>query len=198
MPPRRSARVAAAAERVAARVGPASTLSALPLAVMLLIFSMLPVDTRLRCREVCRAWRAALEDRSMWWRLDLREGSVTGFDDRDFPARRPAWAALLHAAATRAGGDLRVLLTGGEEFTYLELDDITRVAALNAGALRVLRVTELHEGLIVPLLNAAPHLEALEADMMCFGCVSAHQILRNLAPYLRPDAHVASAHISAT
>jgi hypothetical protein len=103
MPPRRSARVAAASECVAAAAERArTTLSPLPLALVLEIFSLLPVDTRLRCREVCRAWCATLENRSLWTRLDLREESITCFepvvglfgDDR-----RASWAALLRAPA---------------------------------------------------------------------------------------------------
>jgi hypothetical protein len=38
-----------------------------------LVFSLLPVDARLRCREVCRAWRDALAASSLWTRLDLSE-----------------------------------------------------------------------------------------------------------------------------
>ena len=100
MPPRRSARVAAAAERVAARVGPASTLSALPLAVMLLIFSMLPVDTRLRCREVCRAWRAFVAAPTLWTTLRVEAHFI--------------FATQLALAASKAArGGLRTLdLTG--------------------------------------------------------------------------------------
>jgi hypothetical protein len=61
--------------------------------------------------------------------------------------------------------------------------DITRVAASNAAALRVLRVSELHQASVVPLLTAAPGLEALEADVMTFNLPKAHEMLRNKAPY---------------
>jgi hypothetical protein len=178
MPPRRSARLAAAVER-------AVTLSTLPQAVQLHIFSLMPVDTRLRCREVCRAWRATLEERSIWTRLDLRRESVTCF-----PAPQglfgnlyeDGWQALLLAAAARAGGDLRVFDADNPRLSHA---DITRVAASNAALLRLLRVSDLPEDDVLPLLEAAPQLEALEADVLCFSAAMARQMLRNEAPYGR-------------
>ncbi len=65
MPPRRSARVAEAAERQCTALAP------LPHALVLLIFSLVPVDQRLRCLEVCKGWRAVLLERSLWTCLDL-------------------------------------------------------------------------------------------------------------------------------
>ena len=43
----------------------------LPHDLVALIFRLLPVDTRLRCREVARGWRDALEDHRLWAELDL-------------------------------------------------------------------------------------------------------------------------------
>ncbi len=86
MPPQRSARVADAPARdaaarnariVAAAQRAAPALAPLPLALVLHILSLLPVDCRLRCAEVCRAWRAALEERSLWLRLDLTVSGVS-------------------------------------------------------------------------------------------------------------------------
>jgi hypothetical protein len=47
------------------------TVAALPHALLLEILSRLPVDCRLRCAEVCRSWRAAADDHTLWRRLDL-------------------------------------------------------------------------------------------------------------------------------
>jgi hypothetical protein len=66
----RSARVVAAAQHAAPALAP------LPHALVLHILSLLPVDARLRCAEVCRSWRAALEERSLWLRLDLSASGV--------------------------------------------------------------------------------------------------------------------------
>ena len=50
--------------------------SLLPLPVQHRIWLLLPVDTRLLCSGVCRAWRAGLADTSLWSHLDL-----SGLDD---------------------------------------------------------------------------------------------------------------------
>ena len=48
------------------------TFAALPPALTLRIFLAVPIDTRLRCREVSRAWRDALSgERALWTHLDL-------------------------------------------------------------------------------------------------------------------------------
>ena len=45
------------------------------LPLMIAILALLPVDTRMRCSEVNRAWRALLSDTSFWEHLDLRPSS---------------------------------------------------------------------------------------------------------------------------
>ena len=50
----------------------------LPHAVQVQIFGLLPLDTRLRCIEVCRAWRLALLDASAWKHLTLPDFEFTG------------------------------------------------------------------------------------------------------------------------
>jgi predicted nucleic acid-binding protein len=54
---------------------------------------------------VCRSWRAALEERSLWLRLDLSASGVS--------PKRAVTDALLHAAAARAGGELLTLDISG-------------------------------------------------------------------------------------
>jgi hypothetical protein len=69
-----------------------------------LIFEQLPLDARLRCAEVCRAWRAVAQDARLWLCLDLSPGSgVTA----------PRTAALLEAALRRAGRTLQTLDVSG-------------------------------------------------------------------------------------
>jgi hypothetical protein len=54
------------------------TFSSLPHSLVVRVLAALPADARLRCAEVCRAWRAAVSDRSLWLRVDLsRQGGVT-------------------------------------------------------------------------------------------------------------------------
>jgi hypothetical protein len=90
-PPRRSARVAGAAAASSAPLAP------LP---PNLVFALIPVDTRLHCREVCRGWRAALSDASYWKELDLSDTS--GVAARITPA-------LLFAASRLAGASFAML-----------------------------------------------------------------------------------------
>ena len=63
MPPRRSARLVDLAN-------PHFQLP-FPPDIVALLFSLLPLDTRLRAREVCRGWRCFLEDASWWECVDL-------------------------------------------------------------------------------------------------------------------------------
>ena len=68
----------------------------LPAVALTLVLARLPVDTRLRCAEVCREWRAAVADPALWTRLAVSfPGS--GVSVRHTPA-------LLAALLARAGG----------------------------------------------------------------------------------------------
>jgi hypothetical protein len=157
MPPRRSARVAAVAERASSALAP------LPLTLALAIFSLLPVDCRLRCAEVCRAWRAALSEVSLWTRLDVSAASGLAHRVTD---------ALLHAATAKARGGLTALdLSGCDGITEAAL---RAVAAANAGALRELRAYSVNSAdamfcqvSMLALLRAAPRLRLLAADAEC-------------------------------
>lgn len=68
----------------------------LPSPAARIVFGALTVGERLRCREVCPAWRDALDtDPPTWQHLDLRPLAGLPF---------PAQAAVLRAATARAGG----------------------------------------------------------------------------------------------
>jgi hypothetical protein len=172
MPPRRSARVAAVVERQSTALAP------LPLALVLFIFSLVPVDQRLRCLEVCKGWRAVLLERSLWTRLEL--SATAGL------ARR-ATEALLRAAEARAGGQLQTLhLTDSEFITH---DALLAVARANADTLTELRMES--SGFnrygdtfalfdeVEAVLGAAPRLRILAADVCCEEVAEAHRLLRN-------------------
>ena len=80
---------------------PRDALTVLPLALphtlTLRIWGALPCDVRLRCREVCPAWRDALAEPRLWSEVDLTETS--GIVARVTPAQRRArgvaWSACL-------------------------------------------------------------------------------------------------------
>lgn len=76
--------------------------------VVSLIFGRLSVDTRLRCREVCRSWKSFLDEAAeLWTHIDLsaESGGVIA-------SRTPA---LLCAACARAGEHLLSLDVSGWE-----------------------------------------------------------------------------------
>jgi hypothetical protein len=116
MPPWRATRSAAAAERATSALAP------LPLPLVLYIFSLLPVDSRLRCLEVCRGWRAVFSERSLWTRLDLTAASGVTVPHDDRPL-----SALLRCAAARAGGGLCSLHV---DYNFVTVEALRDVAAL--------------------------------------------------------------------
>jgi hypothetical protein len=172
MPPRRSARVAAVAERATTALAP------LPLSIVLYIFALLPVDVRARAAAVCRCWRAAVAERSLWTRLELRPANY------DLDPVFDVGARLLRGAAARAGGDLRSLHV---DLYCVSLPILLEVAAANAGALEELHVSSrgisLYHDDIVSLLRAAPRLRVLSADVQDVQTVHARAMLRNEAPF---------------
>jgi hypothetical protein len=176
MPPRRSARLAGGAQGA-----PRDALNALPLALphalATRIWLLVPVDQRMRCREVCPAWRDALEERSIWSILDIAPlgSGVTAV----------ATDALLEAAAARAGGTLKMLrlirqrnpacLLGVVRANWRSLRVINSVSAY--GMCDLLPAVE-------ALLRAAPRLELFLAHVGC-PCADVPRVLRNegiLAP----------------
>ena len=82
-------------------------LLALPRPLVLVIITLLPVDMRLRCIEVNRAWRALLiADRTFWRSLDLSIHNVR-FSE-----------ALFRAAVAKAGGQLLALDLSGQHLPH--------------------------------------------------------------------------------
>jgi hypothetical protein len=151
--------------------------AALPLPLLLKIFAALPVDTRLRCAEVCKTWRSALAERSLWIRLDLSDTS--GVTHGEMPA-------LLRAAAAKAGGGLSALDVSGVWQWLVRDDTLREELAANAGALRELRCLQgrKQSWATVPdleaLLSAAPQLRVCEADLLFTNAAAdARRALRN-------------------
>ena len=95
MPPRRSARLVELAN-------PHFQLP-FPPNVVALLFSLLPLDARLRASEVCRGWRFLLNDASFWTHVDL--SASCGVNPCFLLDSRLA-LPLLGAACERAKGSL--------------------------------------------------------------------------------------------
>jgi hypothetical protein len=175
MPPRRSARVAAAAERAS------SALSPLPLPLVLHVFRLLPADARARAACVCRGWRSTLEELSLWTRLDLSPSSGVAVLVTD---------AVLAGAAGKARDQLASLdVRGCDGITF---DALLAVAQANGGALRELCAGVSKDGmpqtldadLVERLLLAAPQLTACHADLLSGSSVAnARRMLRNEPPF---------------
>ncbi len=176
MPPRRSERVAAVTERAT------TALSPLPLSVVLHIFSLLPVDCRLRCAEVCRGWRSVLLERNLWTRLDVSRTSGVRAPQNG----RQTLDNLLRCAAARAAGGLQSLDLNVEDITEVPL---RQVVAANSGALHTLRMF-MHEecalgsDLAEDILLATPALRLFSAGcVQCDDAETARRMLRNEAPF---------------
>ena len=103
-------------------------LLALPRPLALTILARLPVDTRLRCSEVNRAWRVLLADTSLWRRLNLSTDSgISRFSE-----------ALFCAAIAKAGGKLRVLDVSRRGNELLPPPTLLHAVTSNAASLKLL------------------------------------------------------------
>ena len=146
---------------------------ALPRPLLQQCLARLDVDERLLCTEVCRSWRDALNDPTLWTRLQVPRVSPRG----DGEQRN---AALLRAAARRARGGLQFLDVSALPFpidgVFPEADDATfeallDVCAANAGSLRELttvrrgRISYLPDVYIGRLLDETPFLETLDTAL---------------------------------
>ena len=158
----------------------------LPFELAALIFRLLSVDMRLRCREVSRGWRDALEDHRLWEELDLSCASGVWLTP-----------ALLRAASLRAHGRVRTLdlsgwyeydgLNRGPDFMIL-LEAMRDAAASSAGALVTLRLAaspaffRICVEQVERLLQAAPLLTVLDCNVYC-SSADAVRLLRNEPPF---------------
>jgi hypothetical protein len=173
---------AGAASAHAEPLPPPPSFASLPASLALHVFAALPADARARAGAVCRAWRDATAERSLWAALDLSASSGVSVDATD---------AVLLAAAAKAGGKLRLLdVTGCSRVSH---EALLTVAAANAGALRELRASgrcpstdaSSPPGLdaCAALLRAAPRLRALVLDACAYSADEARAALRNEAPF---------------
>jgi hypothetical protein len=159
----------------------------LPQPLALRVLALLPADSRARAACVARGWRDAVADPALWLRLDLSPESgvppalVTG--------------ALLVGAAARARGQLEALDMAEYHDRYDVAHACRGVVAANAGSLRELRVFSSGDARtflptwdsLQALLEAAPQLRVLEADVRCSTMAEALLLLRNETA---PLAHV--------
>ena len=153
-------------------------LLALPLPLARHVWGLLPVDVRMRCREVCPAWRDALAEPRLWTELDVTSSS--GVTARVTPA-------LLLAAAARAGGRLERVRVKYDR--PLE-DTLLTVVAANIDTLRLLRLEgqfATHDWLET-LMRAAPLQCVVEAGLTTVRAYPG-SVLRNEPPFQNLRLH---------
>jgi hypothetical protein len=153
--------------------------SALPHVLLLAILALLPADARLLCAAVCRAWRAAVKERSLWLVLDLTPASGV--------VARPMTPLRLRRYAALAGGQLQsldVLYDG-----HVWVPELLAVVARNAATLTSLVLHNDNDQFIIEteqmgeVCRAGPQL--LTFRVACAGCSAeeARSLLRNEPPF---------------
>ena len=155
----------------------ASPFERLPDLVVAFILSLLPCDTRLRAREVCRTWRALLASPTYWQNLFLADG-----------LERPP-VPMLAAAVLRAQGSLVSL----DVSRWPTLDAAALLAAVRAGGPGLLRLSA-HDAVwrynapglltaqLTALLESAPRLTELRCDVRC-EAAETEALLTNAPPF---------------
>jgi hypothetical protein len=144
-----------------------------------LLLARLPLRARLAAAGVCRAWRAALTDPTVWTRLVVEPCCCD---------------AVLRAASARAFGRLELLDVS--DAPRVTPDALVAVAAANAGALREMRgvghLTSaepwLHQApldfdAVRRLVEAAPALRVLDVSAQCATSAELRHLLRCEPPF---------------
>jgi len=141
----------------------------LPSDLVRLVFLLLPAEARLRCREVCRGWRAFLADASLW--RVCRADSL----------------AVLKRCSLRACGTLRVLQLELDSSSNCDVPRLLAVVRANAASLRELQLgpRPLSAAAVQEVLDAAPGLSAFEADIEDSAAAAAGLLERAAAGPLR-------------
>jgi hypothetical protein len=132
---------------------------------------------------VCRAWNAALAERSLWARLDLSPASGVAVTVTD---------ELLRAAAARAGGQLEAL--DGSDCDDVSYDAVLAVVTASGATLcefcwrdnpskSVEERVYLESAEVEALLRAAPRLRIFYADVWCDAVAEASRLLLNEPPF---------------
>jgi hypothetical protein len=153
--------------------------SSLPHCLVVRVLAALPADVRLRCAEVCRAWRTAVSDRTLWLCVDLSpaRGVVQTVND-----------ALLLAVAARVAGHMQALRLPASNTDGVTEDALLAVLQANSSQMRELHVTSSCEDVYFPaslveqMLDAAPRLRLFRTNVVA-PVREAARVLRNEAPF---------------
>ena len=145
----------------------------LPPALLTRILSVLPVISRACAACVCRGWRDALADPTLW---DVLEFSQV--------AANKVKPALIKGVADRAAGQLRVLdFSAVHENKMYNLNELWReIIETNSAALRTVRFGWMEVDDLAWVASTTPQLDVLEAEVHGSGAVLA-SALRNEVPF---------------
>ena len=161
-----------------ARASADTVLSPLPRGFVRAVLLLLPADTRLRCSEVSRAWRALLADTTLFSSLNLSVRS--GLSRFSLP--------LLRAAVAKADWQLRALDVTGQRIGGNQGPPdfrlLLEVVAANKATLAELRGNA-EEVWSVDVVRAvlSPVLQILEASVSIADRQVARSMLRNEPPF---------------
>ena len=168
-------------DAVAKRISPdAATFASLPLSLACRVFLTLPVEARGRACCVCRAWRDALAEPSLWSRLDM--SGVCAEEER--------FVNMFRGAAGRARTQLCQLDISR---CHVEMEVLLPVLTANAGSLRGLHLHTVcaytvNVGQAMPsveaVVAAAPLLQVLTVENARCLWEDAPRMLRREPPFV--------------
>jgi hypothetical protein len=170
----------AVGKRISQDATVAAAFASLPLPLEKRIFLAVPAAARARASCVCRAWRDALADSSLWTRLDMS----IALDNRELFR-----SVLRGAAAGRALGRLCQLDTSQKHVAW---DVLLPVLTANAGSLRELKLksvitdnfdTASEFPAVEAVVAAAPQLQVLTAENTWCTWEEAPWLLRAELPF---------------
>ena len=156
--------------------------ASMPPPVAQLVFLALPADARGRACCVCRAWRDALADPSLWTRLDM---SFLPAFKGSYGAEERRFFAMMRGAAGRARGELCQLVISQH---YVELHELLPVLTAYASSLRELHLCyvstdELENTIVEQVLAALPLLQVLTVENVECKWEDAPRVLRAVPPF---------------
>jgi hypothetical protein len=147
----------------------------LPRVLQHAILRRVPVDARARCACVHSGWRAAVDDVSLWTRLDLSRSSGVTCTVND---------AALRCASGLARGGLTALDVSG--CLHVTPRTLLEVATANSRSLTELRACGLAVSFAYntaeTFMHKAPRLRVLHVDVRCDAGAQLLSMLRNEAP----------------
>lgn len=155
-----------------------------------LIVSLLPLDTRLRCRELSRAWRKFLGNAINWRVLDMRKMLLTAAENRKKKA-----ANALVAACARAKGTAEALLLDKPGYKAL-VRAHNASAIVRAACASLTRVEVHHNKLSMVDLEELLRLISPNVRSITISSVQCQLPVSQVLPLLRREARFKNVEVT--